>query len=218
MRKGEATRERIIETAAQVFNVHGFHGGSMAELMAQTGLKKGGIYNHFSSKEELALAAFDHAVSLILKKINEAVRPHKTPEKRINALLEYFLRYALHPPVEGGCPIMNTLTDSEGTNPALKARAKAALEKVIRRLAGLIQQGIDAGEFHTATDAATDGKTPAQTTAETLFAMLEGGILLTRAFDDIRPMELIVGQIRAMLLKAPLLKAPLSKAPLSQTP
>ncbi len=191
MRKGAATRERIIETAAQVFNVHGYQGGSISELMARTGLKKGGIYNHFSSKEELAVAAFDHAVSLILKKINEAVRPHKAPGMRMNALLDFFLRYALDPPVEGGCAIMNTLTDSDGTNPALEARAKAALETVLRRLAGLIQQGIDAGEFHPDNDA--------ESTAVTIYAMLEGGILLARAYEDIRPMELITLQIHKIL-------------------
>jgi len=191
MRKGAATRERIIETAAQVFNVHGFHGGSMAELMAQTGLKKGGIYNHFASKEELAVAAFDHAVSLMVKKINDSVRPHKTPGARMNALLGFYLRYALDPPVNGGCVIMNTLTDSDSTNPALKARAKAALEMVLRRVAGLIQQGIDSGDFHPKGDA--------QSTAVTLFAMLEGAILLSRAFDDLQPMELLTRQIRTVL-------------------
>lgn len=191
MRKGAATRERIIETAAQVFNVHGYHGGSLSELMARTGLKKGGIYNHFGSKEELALAAFDHTVSLMMKKINDAVRPHKTPGKRMNALLDFYLRYALDPPVEGGCAIMNTLTDSDGTNPGLKARARAALELLIQRLAGLIQQGIDSGEFLPNTDA--------KSTAVTMAAMIEGGILISRAFDDIQPMEHVARQIRGIL-------------------
>jgi len=64
MSKAEQTRQRIIKQAAKLFNQQGFAGASMAELMAATGLKKGGIYNHFTSKDELAIAAFDYNVQL----------------------------------------------------------------------------------------------------------------------------------------------------------
>jgi TetR/AcrR family transcriptional repressor of nem operon len=39
----------------------GFDGGSMADLMEAAGLERGGIYRHFSTKEELAAEAFDYA-------------------------------------------------------------------------------------------------------------------------------------------------------------
>src|SRR5215813_8035692 len=61
MRKGEATRREIIEKAAPIFNQKGFEGASLSDLMAATGLEKGGIYRHFESKEELAAEAFDYA-------------------------------------------------------------------------------------------------------------------------------------------------------------
>ena len=61
MRKGAATRPRIIAQAAPVFNQRGFSGCSMQDLMDATGLEKGGIYRHFESKEELAAEAFDYA-------------------------------------------------------------------------------------------------------------------------------------------------------------
>ena len=54
MRKGERTRQRVIETAARVLNRHGYAGSGMSELMQETGLAKGGIYRHFDSKEALA--------------------------------------------------------------------------------------------------------------------------------------------------------------------
>jgi TetR/AcrR family transcriptional repressor of nem operon len=60
MTKGEQTRRRIVEAAAPIFNIRGYEGASLSELMAATGLKKGGIYRHFSSKEELAAEAFDY--------------------------------------------------------------------------------------------------------------------------------------------------------------
>jgi len=53
-------RRKIVEAAAQMFNQKGYEGGSLNEVMAATGLKKGGIYRHFTSKEELAAEAFDY--------------------------------------------------------------------------------------------------------------------------------------------------------------
>src|SRR2546425_5085393 len=61
MSKGKQTRQRIVVEAANLFNRRGYKGSSLKDVMEATGLEKGGIYRHFSSKEELAAAAFDHA-------------------------------------------------------------------------------------------------------------------------------------------------------------
>ena len=61
--RASATRQRIVELAAPVFNRQGYVGASMRDLIDATGLEKGGIYNHFGSKEQLALEAYDYAMS-----------------------------------------------------------------------------------------------------------------------------------------------------------
>jgi len=59
--KGERSRQKIVETAAVLFNQKGFTGCSMGDIVAASGLEKGTLYGHFSTKEELALLAFDYA-------------------------------------------------------------------------------------------------------------------------------------------------------------
>src|SRR5271170_2332921 len=59
--KGEQTRGDIIRKSAPLFNQRGYEGTSLSDLMEATGLQKGGIYRHFSSKEELATEAFDYS-------------------------------------------------------------------------------------------------------------------------------------------------------------
>ena len=54
VKKGERTRRVIVEKAAALFNTRGYFGSSINDLTRETGLEKGGIYSHFSSKEELA--------------------------------------------------------------------------------------------------------------------------------------------------------------------
>ena len=51
VKKGERTRRVIVEKAAALLNTRGYFGSSINDLMREMGLQKGGIYNHFSSKE-----------------------------------------------------------------------------------------------------------------------------------------------------------------------
>ena len=48
-----------------MFNRQGYVGASLRDLIDATGLEKGGIYNHFGSKEQLALEAYDYAMSRV---------------------------------------------------------------------------------------------------------------------------------------------------------
>lgn len=52
MSKAQETREKILREAAALFNQYGYSGSSMSDIMRVTGLQKGGIYNHFKSKDE----------------------------------------------------------------------------------------------------------------------------------------------------------------------
>lgn len=51
--KGNATRERILAAAAEVFATKGFHATGMADLEAAAGIQRGALYYHIGSKEEL---------------------------------------------------------------------------------------------------------------------------------------------------------------------
>jgi len=52
-KKGAVTRLAIEEAAIVLFMEQGYHATSMRQIAEQTGLALGGIYNHFSSKEEI---------------------------------------------------------------------------------------------------------------------------------------------------------------------
>jgi AcrR family transcriptional regulator len=56
--RAKKTRARILELAAGAFAREGYEGTSLNELIRESGLTKGAFYFHFSSKKELALAAF----------------------------------------------------------------------------------------------------------------------------------------------------------------
>src|SRR5690606_27819657 len=55
MRKGDQTRERILEIAEAAVLAKGFGATSIEELIAEAGLAKSGFFYHFKDKNELAL-------------------------------------------------------------------------------------------------------------------------------------------------------------------
>ncbi|UVE48247.1 TetR family transcriptional regulator [Pseudomonas chlororaphis] len=55
--QAQANRERIVETASELFRERGFDGVGVADLMAAAGFTHGGFYKHFGSKADLMAEA-----------------------------------------------------------------------------------------------------------------------------------------------------------------
>ena len=56
--KGELTRAAIVSAAHHLFITQGYHGTSMRQIAQKAGIALGGIYNHFSGKEDIFQAVF----------------------------------------------------------------------------------------------------------------------------------------------------------------
>src|SRR5271155_268125 len=115
MTKGEQTRREIVRKAAPLFNQKGFEGTSLSDLMRVTGLQKGGIYRHFSSKEELAGEAFDYSWEKAVGRRQDGVQEVHDSVDRLKKMVGNFveLRTGLVP---GGCPLMNTVVEADDGN------------------------------------------------------------------------------------------------------
>ena len=72
--KGELTRLAIEDAAVELFIEHGYHATSMRQIAERAGLALGGIYNHFTSKEEIfeAIVLDKHPYRKILPLVLEA--------------------------------------------------------------------------------------------------------------------------------------------------
>src|ERR1700744_2541817 len=127
MRKGESTRQRIIEQAAPLFNQRGFEGCSMADIMEATGLEKGGVYRHFSSKEELAAEVFRYAMQTVLEARSITDRPELDAIAKLRLMVERFV--TVPSPLPGGCPLLNAAIDTDDGNPVLRTLVQDALAR-----------------------------------------------------------------------------------------
>jgi len=176
MSKGEQTRAMILARVAPLFNQQGYFGASLAEIMQETGLEKGGIYNHFRSKEQLALEAFDYAYAILDQRIRAALAGKKHAVERLYAMLSYFQALVDDPPIAGGCPIMNTAIEADDAQPALRDRARHAMDELRSSVNRIITKGIEREEIRPGIDA--------DAWASVMIATLEGAVMLSRLYQD----------------------------------
>lgn len=170
MTKGEKTRDRIVAEAAGLFNQRGFEGSSMSDLMAATGLEKGGIYRHFSSKEELAAEAFDYAWrSAFQTRIHDLEQVPNSIDK-----LKRFIANFIdgRPAVPGGCPVLNTATEADDGNLLLRERVRAAWRGWRDYLAEIVVAGRKRKEIRAQADA--------REVATLIISSLEGALMIGR--------------------------------------
>ncbi|MGH7847271.1 MAG: TetR/AcrR family transcriptional regulator [Candidatus Binatia bacterium] len=70
----EATRQRIVEGAFEVFAKKGYHQATMDEIASVSQVSKGGLYFHFPSKQDLFLALADAAANLLIGKMEQGMQ------------------------------------------------------------------------------------------------------------------------------------------------
>src|SRR4029077_13555906 len=170
MRKGEQTRQGIIRKAAPIFNQKGYDGAALSDLMRATGLEKGGIYRHFSSKEALAAEAFDYAWRETLDaRIHDLDTIRNTVDRLKQLVANFVERRGIIP---GGCPLLNTAVDTDDGTTVLRERARKALRGWRSYVISIIDAGIKAREIRPRVDA--------KKLATLIISSLEGAVMLYR--------------------------------------
>jgi TetR/AcrR family transcriptional repressor of nem operon len=185
--KGERTREQIVEKAAALFNQHGYHKASIADVMRATGLEKGGIYRHFSSKEELALAAFRFAAEKMRQRFTEALLGKVASRERLRAIVSVYARIPEDPPVPGGCPILNASTEADDSDPELREEARRVMKSLTRALSAILREGRERGELRSDVEI--------EPAANVFIAGLEGAVMLSKLYGSSLPMRHVTAHL-----------------------
>jgi len=103
MRKGEQTREAILESAIRLASRVGLDGLTIGSLADELGLSKSGLFAHFGSKEELLVQMLERAAERFVEVVVKPALATPRGEPRVRALFELFLRWPEAVPQPGGC-------------------------------------------------------------------------------------------------------------------
>lgn len=160
-------RERILDTAAQLFRERGFEGIGVADLMKEAGLTHGGFYGHFSSKEDLIAQASARALKRSLALWGKLAE--RTPDDPLTAIASLYLTKRHRDDPGAGCVLAALGPDVSRQGPAVRRTVTDYVRSACELLAKLVP-----------------GKSKAarRQKAISTYATLVGAMVIARAVDD----------------------------------
>jgi AcrR family transcriptional regulator len=138
-RRGNRTRESILQAAADLASVEGLEGLTIGRLASELGMSKSGLFAHFGSKEELQLATIDAARRRFVEHVVKPSRSLPRGRKRLEALLDDWLAYFRGEVFAGGC-FFHTIKaefDSRPTN-----AVREVVTEDVRQFLGLLTREV----------------------------------------------------------------------------
>lgn len=86
-------RQEVVNAAAAVFAQHGYHATSIEDLIAATGMTRGGIYHYTSSKQELLLSIVNELMEPLLARAEEVLQAPASAEEHLRELMRVWLEH-----------------------------------------------------------------------------------------------------------------------------
>jgi AcrR family transcriptional regulator len=172
--RGRASRERIVERAAELFAERGIAATSVDEVLAAAGAGKGQFYHYFRGRDELAAAAVGFRCAQVVAGLTEAlggVSSLAGLERALGAFAAGFEETGMP-----GCPIGTLSAEVAGRNEEARRQAAAGFDAWERLLAGALERMRERGELRADAEPAV--------LATGLLASLEGGMVLAQARRD----------------------------------
>jgi AcrR family transcriptional regulator len=134
LRKGEATRERILETTATLAAQKGLAAVSLAEAAEAVGLSKSALFKHFGSKEAMQLAVIDHIARRFVAFVWAPAEPLPPGRERLERIFERQSEWCDSVWPDCGCPIMAFSIELDDQPGPLRDALHQALERWRRRV------------------------------------------------------------------------------------
>src|SRR5438876_12307413 len=107
--KGAATRDQILDAAARLIHLQGYHCTSLDDVLRESGVGKGNFYYYFKSKEDLGYAILDQFVEVFLERTIEPcfLGGGDAPLAQIRCFLGRVLEAQRERNCVGGCQLGN---------------------------------------------------------------------------------------------------------------
>lgn len=164
-----ATRDRIVDAAADLFRTHGYTGTGMKQVVAAAEAPFGSVYHFFpGGKQELAAAAIERAGTFYGELVLAILDAEDDVVVGTRAVFEGAGDVLVETGYADACPIATVALEVASTNEVLRA----ACDRVFARWIDVLTERIAAG-----------GAPPAaaRSAAIAVLGLLEGAFLLSRS-------------------------------------
>ncbi|WP_166905129.1 TetR/AcrR family transcriptional regulator [Mycobacterium sp. DL440] len=181
-------RERMVASAALLIRERGAHPTAIADVLAHSGAPRGSAYHYFpGGRTQILCEAIDYAGDYVVTRLAEA----DSAAALLDGMIAMYRKQLLGSDFRAGCPVVAVAVEAgdpqqaDAPDPVLE-RAGAAFT----RWTGLIADRLRG-----------DGAGPdrADELAMLILTAIEGAIVVARATRDVKPLDLIHGQLHELL-------------------
>lgn len=169
--KGEKTRDHILKASRKILVKQGFHNTSVSEIISATGVKKGNLYYHFPSKEDLGLAVLEDAKEEFFRFLNKSLSGTDPVDKIINSCRAIFNEQKKNNFV-GGCLFGNTALEMTDSNPKFASVIQEVFNRWTKELETLLLEALESEQLNS--------RISPKLMAKTVVATVEGAIMMSR--------------------------------------
>jgi AcrR family transcriptional regulator len=152
VRKGELTRQAILESAATMASRIGLRALTIGVLADELELSKSGLFAHFKSKEALQLQVLEFGIERFVDRVIKPALAAPRGEKRVRALFEHWLEW---PKSSGlsGCMFVALSTELDDQPGPVRERLVQSQKDWLDVIANAVRTGVTEGDFRRDVDA-----------------------------------------------------------------
>jgi TetR/AcrR family transcriptional repressor of nem operon len=164
-------REEIVEAALEQFHAHGFNAAGVKDITDAAGVPKGSFYNHFDSKEALAVVALQRYGAE--RRLQDLADNGVEPLARLRTHFEFLRDENVHREFTGGCLIGNFGAEIIDHSEVIRASVQQSMQQWAALIAAALTEAQQAGTVRADLDP--------KTTARFVLNAWEGTLIGARA-------------------------------------
>ena len=175
----------MIVSAALLVRERGARATSLDAILAHSGAPRGSVYHHFpGGREQVLREATEYAGEYIGRKLER--EDDQDPLAALEALFDQYRQNLLASDFRAGCPVVAVTIESAEEGPDLRDCTMAAFDRWRLAIArSMARSGVESGR--------------ADELALHAVAAFEGGIILSRAYRDLEPLERVRCELRRQI-------------------
>ncbi|MDP2982046.1 MAG: TetR/AcrR family transcriptional regulator [Candidatus Latescibacter sp.] len=184
------TKKRVLDGATRLIHTKGFRATSVGEIISAAGIRKGGLYHHFLSKDQIGLEVLECMKRKFMEFLEETLSGNQPGEA-----LEFFFNSVLLKHKEagfvGGCIFGNMALEMADDNKIFAETTARVFSNWIQKIENVVHAAQENSQVRR--------DIPARLLAQHIVMAIEGGIMLSRLTKDETPLKECLELLRKML-------------------